>query len=155
MRFTIVLDNLVDFIIWLASRRASLSGARRTMMVIREADVNFIETPGANATAGIATSSRGAEDVSIIRQRQQPGGGNPAHFHDRQEVLLVLDGSVAVTMDGETVTLRTGDTLIVPAKTAHQLANTGETEAEWLLVAPAGIGFFHANGERAEPAWAR
>jgi quercetin dioxygenase-like cupin family protein len=125
------------------------------MMVIRARDVNFIETPGANATAAIATSSTGAEDVSIIRQRQQPGGGNPAHFHDRQEVLLVLDGSVAVTMDGETVTLGTGDSLILPARTAHQLANAGDTDAEWLLVAPAGIGFFHANGERADPVWAR
>ena len=125
------------------------------MMVIRESDVHFIETPGANATAGVATSSRGAGDVSIIRQRQQPGGGNPAHFHDRQEVMLVVDGSVAVSMDGETVTLNAGDTLIVPARTAHQLANAGATEAEWLLVGPAGIGFFHANGERAEPVWAR
>ena len=41
------------------------------------------------------------------------------------------------------------------ARALPQLANAGETEAEWLLVAPAGIGFFQANGERAEPAWAR
>jgi quercetin dioxygenase-like cupin family protein len=126
-----------------------------SMMVIREANLEFIETPGANATVGVATASRGAEEVSVIRQRQQPGGGNPAHSHDREEVMTVLRGSVAVTLDGGTVTLGTGDTLIVPAQTAHQVSNAGDTDAEWLLVAPAGIGFFHANGERTEPVWAR
>ena len=45
------------------------------MNVIRKSDLNFIETPGANATAGIATASRGAQDVSVIRQRQQPAAG--------------------------------------------------------------------------------
>lgn len=125
------------------------------MMVIREADLEFIETPGANATVGVATSSRGAEDVSVIRQRQQPGGGNPAHFHDREEVMTVLRGSVSVTLNGEKITLGAGDTLIVPAQTAHQVSNAGDTEAEWLLVAQAGVGFFHASGERTEPAWAR
>ncbi|HET9660314.1 MAG TPA: cupin domain-containing protein, partial [Thermomicrobiales bacterium] len=118
------------------------------MKVIREAHLEFVETPGANATVGVATPSRGAEEVSVIRQRQQPGGGNPAHVHDREEVMIVLHGSVAVALDGETITLETGDTLIVPARTAHQLSNAGETEAEWLLVAPAGVGFFHASGER-------
>ena len=125
------------------------------MIVVREADLEFIETPGANATVGVAVPSRGAEDVSVIRQRQQPGGGNPAHFHDREEVMLVTRGAVSVTLDGETVTLGAGDTLIIPSQTAHQLSNAGDTEAEWLLVAPAGVGFFREDGERADPAWAR
>ena len=125
------------------------------MNVLRASDVIFVETPGANATAGIATASRGAEEVSVIRQRQQPGGGNPPHAHDREEVMLVTEGTVEVRIGDDVVTLRAGDTLVVPAETVHQLANAGETEAAWLLIAPAGVGFFHANGERADPVWAR
>ncbi|HRA33258.1 MAG TPA: cupin domain-containing protein [Thermomicrobiales bacterium] len=125
------------------------------MNVFRASELAFIETPGANATAAIATPSRGAEDVSIVRQRQQPGGGNPAHFHDREEVMIVTRGSVAVTLGGESVMLGSGDTLIIPARTAHQLSNAGDDEAEWLLVAPAGVGFFREDGERADPLWAR
>jgi quercetin dioxygenase-like cupin family protein len=125
------------------------------MTVVRNEELAYIETPGANATVGIATASRGATDVSVIRQRQQPGGGNPAHFHDREEVMIVLQGTVAVTIDGEISTLTPGDTMIVPARTLHQLATAGDDEAEWLLVAPAGVSFFHASGERAEPVWAR
>ena len=125
------------------------------MIVVRESDLTYMETPGANATAGIAVPSRGATDLSVIRQRQQPGGSNPAHYHDREEVLLVLSGAVTVTADESSVTVQAGDTLIIPAGTAHQLANAGESEADWLLLGPSGIGFFRPDGERADPAWAQ
>ena len=125
------------------------------MIVVRESDLTYMETPGANATAGIAVPSRGASDLSVIRQQQQPGGGNPTHYHDREEVLLVLSGVVTVTSDESAVTVHAGDALVIPAGTAHQLANTGEGEADWLLIGPSGIGFFRPDGERADPAWAR
>ena len=125
------------------------------MHVFRNEELEFIETPGANATVGLATPSRGAEEVSVIRQRQQPGGGNPPHFHDREEVMTVIRGSVDVTIDGSRTTLRAEDTMVIPAQTVHQLSNSGESEAEWLLVGPAGIGFFHASGERGDPPFAR
>jgi quercetin dioxygenase-like cupin family protein len=124
------------------------------MNVLREADLKYIETPGANATTGIATASRGATEVSVIRQRQKAGGGNPPHTHDREEVMLVLAGSVRVSCGDASTTLGAGDALVIPAETLHQLANAGDSEAEWLLIAPAGVGFFHENGERADPVWA-
>lgn len=123
--------------------------------IIRASEIAYVETPGANRTAGIATPNHGAREVSVIRQRQQPGGGNPAHTHDREEVMLVTAGIVEVHIGGNRVVLDAGDTLVIPASTEHRLANAGDTEAEWLLIAPAGIGFFHANGERAEPVWSR
>lgn len=125
------------------------------MIVLREVSHQFIETPGSNATAAIATPSRGTSQSSIVCQRQQPGGGNPAHFHDREEIMLVLRGSVEVISGDTTTTLESGDSLIIPAKTTHRLATVSATEAEWLLIAPADIGFFRENGERAEPVWAR
>ena len=63
----------------------------------------------------MATPSRGATDVSIIRQRQEPGGFNSRHTHDREEVTTVLSGTV---------------TVIIPAETVHQFANSGSVEAE-------------------------
>lgn len=125
------------------------------MIVIRETALNFIETPGANASAAVATPSRGATDVSVVRQRQQPGGGNPAHSHDREEVMVVTRGSVEVALGNGSVTLYAGDSLIIPAHSSHRLANNGTTAAEWLLIAPAGVEFFHASGEQAHPAWAQ
>lgn len=125
------------------------------MTTVHGHDLTFIETPGGNAGAAIASPSRGAGEVSVIRQRQQPGGFNPPHSHDREEVMVVLSGSVTIALAEETVALASGDAMIVPAGTSHQVENSGDRPAEWLLVAPAGIRFFHATGDEAHPVWAR
>ncbi len=117
--------------------------------------VNFIETPGGNASAPLATASTGAREVSVIRQRQAPGGNNPPHTHDREEVLVLLAGTLDVTSQGETQTLCAGDSVVIPARTPHQLRNSGDEAAEWLLIAPAGYRFYRESGEDATPAWSR
>lgn len=116
--------------------------------------LEYIETPGGNASVGLATPSRGATGISLIRQRQAPGGTNPPHSHDLEEVMHILEGTVTVTVEGQIRTLCPGDTLIVPSRALHQIVNTGDQPAEWLLIAPSGVQFFHANGEPANPPWA-
>jgi quercetin dioxygenase-like cupin family protein len=124
------------------------------MTVIRQADLRYIETPGGNFGAAVATPSRGAVDVSIIRQRQTPGGANPSHTHNREEVMLILSGEVTVVLDAGPVTLGTGDSLIIPAGTAHQIENRSAEDAEWLLLAPASVEFIKSTGEKGTPPWA-
>lgn len=123
--------------------------------IVRGAAIAPIETPGGNAGAGLATPSVGATEVSVIRQRQQPGGANPVHSHDREEVMVVLAGTVAVTAGDDAHRLGPGDAIIVPARTPHRVENAGPEVAEWLLVAPAGVRFFHATGSEGSPPWAR
>ena len=124
------------------------------MFVIRDQSIPASGTPG-NFTAGLATPSRGATQVSIIRQRQIPNAANPPHRHDQEEVMVQLAGIVTVTVAGEAVTLAPGDTLIVPAETVHQIVNPGDRAAEWLIVAPCGVRYFHPSGEEILPEWAR
>ena len=124
------------------------------MTVIRQADLHYIETPGGNFGAAVATPSKGAADVSIIRQRQTAGGANPAHTHNREEVMLMLSGEVTVVLDSEPVALSSGDSLIIPAGTTHQIENRGAQDAEWLLLAPAGVEFIKSTGEKGTPPWA-
>jgi quercetin dioxygenase-like cupin family protein len=71
------------------------------MTVVHSNELQFIETPGGNFGSGLATPSRGAAEVSVIRQRQQPGGANPPHMHDREEVMVLLAGAVTVTVAAE------------------------------------------------------
>jgi mannose-6-phosphate isomerase-like protein (cupin superfamily) len=122
-------------------------------MLTRFGELAFIETPGGNASAAVATASKGAQGVSVIRQRQQPDGFNPLHTHDVEEVMVLLSGELEVTVKEERVLLHAGDSLIVPAGTGHQLANRGEVPAEWLIIAPAGVKFSHASGEQGVPPW--
>jgi quercetin dioxygenase-like cupin family protein len=52
------------------------------------------------------------------------------HYHPRQEERFeVLAASLGVRIDGEQRVLRTGDTLVVPARTAHAMWNAGDDEA--------------------------
>lgn len=112
-------------------------------------------TPGGNFTDSLASAGRGATEVSILLQQQEPGGRNPRHTHDREEVMVLRQGSVLVSVDDQQVALHAGDTLIVPAHTPHQIENTGNERAEWLLVAPAGVRFFGQDGTEMHPAWLR
>ena len=125
------------------------------MSILRSDELQLIDTPGGNSSCGIATPSRGATELSVIRQRQRPGGNNPAHTHDREEVMIMLRGAVSLTLDGEPRTLAAGDVAIIPPAVSHQIENHGDEAAEWLLAARSGLRFFHASGEEAFPDWSR
>jgi quercetin dioxygenase-like cupin family protein len=125
------------------------------MNVIRFDASELADSPNGNASAAVATPRQGASEVSVIRQRQQPGGFNPAHTHDREEVLVLLAGRLDVTAGGATQALQAGDAIVVPANTTHRLRNAGDDVAEWLLVAPAGYRFYRESGEDATPDWSR
>ena len=124
------------------------------MLKVRGQDLEASGTEG-NFAGGLATPGRGAREVSLIRQRQAPGAANPSHRHDREEVMVVLSGTVKVTAEEEDIELSAGDALIVPANVLHRIETTGRSEAEWLLAAPAGVRFLFADGREASPAWAR
>ncbi|HEY1011126.1 MAG TPA: cupin domain-containing protein [Herpetosiphonaceae bacterium] len=125
------------------------------MILIKANQTEPIASPNGNLGAALATPSTGAAQVSVIRQRQQPGGFNPPHSHPNEEVMFQLAGTVAVHAGEERLELRAGDTLIIPAGTLHRVENRGDGEAEWLIIAAAGPRFFHESGEEAHPAWAR
>jgi len=124
-------------------------------VVLAATSVTMIATPGGNATGGLATPQHGAREVSVILQRQEPGGRNPSHRHDREEVLLMRAGEAQLTLGDEQFALAAGDSAIIPAQTLHQIENTGTSPAEWLLIAPAGVRFFRPDGEENFPEWAR
>lgn len=123
--------------------------------VIRSAEMSLLETPGGNFSGAVATAGHGASEVSIVMQQQNPGGQNPRHTHDREEVMVVRQGQVRVLLADTPIALSAGDSLIVSANTPHQIQNIGDEQAEWLLVAPAGIRFFGADGTEMHPAWLR
>lgn len=121
----------------------------------RSEAIPSLETPGGNTTFTLIAPKVGTHDIGMVRQRQVPGGRNPLHTHSCEEVMVQCVGSVAVQVADITTTLRAGDVLIIPADTPHQIENTGSEDAEWLLVWPADVRFFAANGDEMQPAWAR
>jgi quercetin dioxygenase-like cupin family protein len=124
-----------------------------TVQIIKAGALTPTGTDG-NAAGPVATPSTGATGVSVIRQRQIPGGIGPHHHHDREEVVLLLAGSIAIHAGDERSDLHPGDAAVLPAGLIHRVETLGTEPAEWLLVAPAGVGFFGTDGQRVTPPWA-
>jgi len=52
--------------------------------------------------------------------------------HDVDELVLLLEGSGQIELDGTTVRMQTGDELLIPARTRHTVRNCGDGPARWL-----------------------
>lgn len=114
--------------------------------------------PGEPPTLSLAalTPRLGSADIAVIRQVAPAGVDGPAHSHDRDEIMIMLNGTLRVDVDGTVSTLAAGDALLVPSEMTHQLRNTGSEEAQWVTVSRAGIRFFvPGSGEVPAPDWAQ
>ena len=75
---------------------------------------------------------------SLIEMRVPPGGGPPPHRHDFEETFRVLEGEAEFTFRGESVLVRAGETVHIPANAPHHFRNTSATPARLLSIsAPA------------------
>ena len=80
-----------------------------------------------------------AGKYTLIDMHVPPGGGPPPHRHDFEEMFTVLDGEVRATFRGQTITVRAGETVNVPANAPHSFTNASGTPSRLLcLCAPAG-----------------
>lgn len=87
----------------------------------------------------LVAGSDTAGKYTLIDMHVPPEGGPPPHRHDFEEMFTVLDGEVEVTFRGETITVREGETINVPANAPHAFTNSTDTPARLLcLCAPAG-----------------
>ena len=70
-------------------------------------------------------------------------GPGPAHYHEVAEnVYVVLEGCIDVTVDGTHYRLEADDVLLIPPGAVHQTSNPGEATARFIEVyAPAGDDF--------------
>jgi len=57
------------------------------------------------------------------------------HYHeDMEEVFIILSGEVVITLNQETGKLTKGDAIVIPAKTVHQMENTGNGDVEYIAL---------------------
>jgi mannose-6-phosphate isomerase-like protein (cupin superfamily) len=63
--------------------------------------------------------------VSMIVVDAPPGGGPKLHRHPYEEVFLVQEGSATFTAGEQTVEVKGGQVVVVPAGVAHKFVNTG------------------------------
>jgi quercetin dioxygenase-like cupin family protein len=86
---------------------------------------------GAVQTGGAAT---------MVTLELFKGSGLPSHVHERtHEVMLVLDGQLHVTIDGEEHLLAGGDAVSIPSGTEHAYASAAHYTKVLASSAPGGL----------------
>jgi quercetin dioxygenase-like cupin family protein len=88
--------------------------------------------------SGVRLHAVGGEQVLLCRVSYEPGKQVTRHAHEHTEqVMLILDGEVTMTVEGETRTLRAGDTAVVNRGLEHELhSEPGVTFMEALAPVP-------------------
>lgn len=119
----------------LGIRPGELFDAPSGQVVRRDAypPINF----GGNDMTEYLLTPRGERRIQAILSIVRPGGGSGQEAYELPvdvEFALVLDGSLEVDVDGETVTLGTGDALTFPANNTHAFRNHTRQAARVLWV---------------------
>jgi mannose-6-phosphate isomerase-like protein (cupin superfamily) len=123
------------------------------MPIIRAADAPQFDLPGAQFTV-LAAPSLGSEGLCTWRLRLAAGPRDDApHTLDRDEVFMVLSGTVQLTPGGEK--LEAGDAAVVPAGQPIQVRNLGGSDAEIHVAITAGFTATMADGTKVQPPWAK
>jgi len=54
------------------------------------------------------------------------------YVHQTDELLMVLDGELELTINGRSFRPKMGEEILIPAQTRHSVKNVGKTTNRWL-----------------------
>ena len=123
------------------------------MPVLHPADAVRYDVHGA-AFHALVAPSRGSSELCAWRLEVPAGTVGAAHRPSREEVLLVLDGDLRVTLDGVVSDVAAGDVVLVPAGAALRVDGGDAPARVWVTTTP-GLEAELADGTRLAPPWAR
>jgi len=101
-----------------------------------------------------AASALGSTELCAWRGEVPAGAAGPAHRISREEVFLVLSGTLELTIDGEARVLRPGDAAVAPPGSSLGVANPTEEPAAMWVTTSIGLEATLADGSRISPPWA-
>jgi quercetin dioxygenase-like cupin family protein len=122
------------------------------MPVIRSADAAVHEVHGTTFSSFVAPS-RGSAQLCAWQVNVPAGLRGVDHRPTREEVLLVLEGELTITLDGTTTVLAAGDVVLVSADSELRLDGGAADATAWVTTTP-GLEAVMADGSRLAPPWA-
>jgi quercetin dioxygenase-like cupin family protein len=122
------------------------------MSVVRATDAVEHEVHGSTFSSFVAPS-RGSAQLCAWRLTVPADVKGVAHRPTREEVLLILDGSMRVTLDGEVADLSQGDVAVVPAG-SELCVDSGSAGVSAWVTTTSGLEAVLPDGSRFAPPWA-
>lgn len=137
------------------------------MSINRAAQKGCVLAPGAGegvGAVGVAITFKtvgaqsGGQFLTLEYTAPPHFSGPPPHWHKvTTEIFYVVDGSLTLTVDGESTTVGAGGYAFVPPGVVHGFANQGDAPAKFFLLAsPAGLEDYFAELSeliKGEPSW--
>jgi quercetin dioxygenase-like cupin family protein len=100
----------------------------------------------------IAGLERGSSTLSVLLNVVEPNARVPRHYHNYEEVILVEEGEVWLTLEAEQHRLAPGQVAIVPPNTVHAWGNAGPGTARVVFIWPVLEPFAPGNSTYVEGA---
>ena len=88
--------------------------------------INLEQLPFVGMSYEFVGETQGAPFSAYI-VKAKPGQGPPLHKHPYVEVAFTLEGCATITVGDEEREVKTGDIVVIPAKTPHRFVNSGDT----------------------------
>jgi len=129
------------------------------MPVLHAADAVVHQFHGSVFTS-FASPARGSRELCAWRLEVPPGSRGVPHTISKEEILLVLSGTLRVTLDGAPASAdarpadaRPGDAVLVPAGAQLQVDNPGPAPAVAWVTTSVGLEATMAGGAAIRPPW--
>src|ERR1700742_3947223 len=76
-----------------------------------------------------------SDSLSVIQERMPPGTSEQRHYHERaQQVFYILSGTATFEVEGQEKTVEANQSIHVPPKTRHCIANKAEADLYFLVI---------------------
>jgi mannose-6-phosphate isomerase-like protein (cupin superfamily) len=131
------------------------------MPVVHAADAVIHELHG-SVFASYAAPATGSRELCAWRLAVPAGTSGVPHAVSREEVLLVLSGTLQVTLTGgadladeKPVEAAPGDAIVVPAGAVLRIDNPGAEQASAWVTTSIGLEAMLADGSKIQPPWVR
>jgi quercetin dioxygenase-like cupin family protein len=122
------------------------------MPVIRHADSRQTTTPNAVMTTH-ASPTQGGSALAVWRVEMAAGAAGPQHSFDGEQVWTALAGGATVELDGATVAVHPGDTVVMPVGVQRRVLADAAAGFTAVVAAAAGARASVPGGEPVLPAW--
>lgn len=113
------------------------------MKIVRGKDLEFVpashenpEMPGVFKKVLATRDDLLAGRVQMINWASMPVGATfAAHYHeDMEEVFVIVSGSAEITISGVRNSLASGDVVVIPPRSLHEMKNCGSVPLEYIVV---------------------
>ncbi len=122
------------------------------MPIIRATEAVDHQAHGSTFSSFVSPS-RGSTQLCAWRLTVPAALHGVAHRPTHEEVLLLLDGDLLITLDGTPTNLQPGDVAVVPAGSELRLDSGGSGASAWVTTTP-GLEAVMDDGTRLAPPWA-